>query len=381
MRSRNTREQGFALAIAIVAIVIIGVLIAGAFFMSMQDQRVGANALVQQRAFAVAEAGLNRGVADFISLSLDTLQNGRTRRDGPFNVGSGRDVGRYVLRTTRLNDRTFWMVAEGVADADRPTATTRSTNMVLRGLQMAIRADGAIVAAGSVQVYDSGEVDGNGNVPPGWGGSCSIYTNPGAPAVLAPASATVTVSGGGQIVGGVGRSPVAADTLTYTNFGDPYLSNLIANANVTGVSGSIVPAPASLVQGGLTVCDRSVSSNWGDPQRSSPAQPCERYFPVIHAPGDLLVTNGRGQGMLLVDGDLTLSGNFNFNGVVIVRGRLDMSDDAEVRGTVLARGSGSTSLRAGGTSDIHYSRCAILSALRAVSQPTPAKHRAWADLF
>lgn len=380
MRSR-TREQGFALAIAIVAIVIIGVLIAGAFFTSMQDQRVGANSLVQQRAFAVAEAGLNRGVADFNTLSLDTLQNGRTRRDGPFDVGTGRDMGRYVLRTTRLNDRTYWMVAEGVADAGRPTATTRRTNMVLRGLQLALRAQGAVVAAGSVQVYDSGDVDGTGNVPPGWGTSCSIYANPSAPGVVAPASASVAVSGGGQIIGGVGRSPVAADTLTYTNFGDPYLSNLIANANITGLAGSLVAAPATIVQGGLTVCDRGVSSNWGDPRRSSPAQPCERYFPVIHAPGNLVVTNGRGQGMLLVDGDLTLSGNFDFNGVVVVRGRLDMNDDAEVRGTVLARGSGGTSLRAGGTSDIHYSRCAILSALRAVSQPTPAKHRAWADLF
>src|SRR5438046_10547507 len=74
------------------------------------------------------------------------------------------------------------------------------------------------------------------------------------------------------------------------------------------------------------VCQASVApANWGDPNRATPAGACETYFPTIHVLGDLRVNTGSGQGVLLVDGDFTVAGNFAFTGVVIARGGLKMT--------------------------------------------------------
>jgi len=50
-------ERGIALAVAIFALVIVGALVAGAFFAGTQEQRVGENQRFVQRSFGVAEAG------------------------------------------------------------------------------------------------------------------------------------------------------------------------------------------------------------------------------------------------------------------------------------------------------------------------------------
>ena len=61
--------------------------------------------------------------------------------------------------------------------------------------------------------------------------------------------------------------------------------------------------------------------NWGNPE--NPGAACWDWFPVIHITGNANVQSGGvGQGVLLVDGDLDLRGNFAFYGIVIVQGSL-----------------------------------------------------------
>jgi Tfp pilus assembly protein PilX len=62
MSFTSKRREGFALAVAMVAIVVIGALIAGAFFTSTQEYRIGRNSLIDQRAFAAAEAGVTQPI-------------------------------------------------------------------------------------------------------------------------------------------------------------------------------------------------------------------------------------------------------------------------------------------------------------------------------
>src|SRR5437667_6955572 len=52
-------ERGMALALAIFALVVVGALVAGAFFAGTQEQRVGENWRRLQQSFGAAEAGLN----------------------------------------------------------------------------------------------------------------------------------------------------------------------------------------------------------------------------------------------------------------------------------------------------------------------------------
>ena len=51
-------ERGVALAVAIFAIVIIGMLVAGVFYASYLEQRTGENTLYAQQAFEAAESGM-----------------------------------------------------------------------------------------------------------------------------------------------------------------------------------------------------------------------------------------------------------------------------------------------------------------------------------
>ena len=99
--------------------------------------------------------------------------------------------------------------------------------------------------------------------------------------------------------------------------------------------------------------------------------------------GNLSVNTGRGQGILLVDGDLTVAGNFQFTGAVIVRGGLKMSGAGnKVTGAVMSASvSVDDNVSLTGSTGIYYSSCALSSALSANVYPKPARQRGWVDMF
>src|SRR5260370_6982419 len=59
MKPILSNERGMALAVAIFALVVVGALVAGAFFAGTQEQRVGANSRRLTQSFGAAETGLN----------------------------------------------------------------------------------------------------------------------------------------------------------------------------------------------------------------------------------------------------------------------------------------------------------------------------------
>src|SRR5260370_29630213 len=72
MKRIPRNERGMALAVAIFALVVVGALVAGAFFAGTQEQRVGENQRRVQTSFGVAEAGVQeRGM----SWQPDSLNN------------------------------------------------------------------------------------------------------------------------------------------------------------------------------------------------------------------------------------------------------------------------------------------------------------------
>src|SRR3989449_3713443 len=62
MKRIPRNERGMALAVAIFALVVVGALVAGAFFAGTQEQRVGENQRRVQTSFGVAEAGAQESV-------------------------------------------------------------------------------------------------------------------------------------------------------------------------------------------------------------------------------------------------------------------------------------------------------------------------------
>jgi hypothetical protein len=247
---------------------------------------------------------------------------------------------------------------------------------------------GAVTAAGNVTVKGNVTVNGNDVSPTGWG-SCPTPANiPGS--VVTP-TATVSVQGSVSITGNPAytTSTTAGDTNTYFNYGNSTYTSLANMANITLPGGNyngmapVVTGAGLLGLLGAGVCQTSNTNNWGDPVRHSPAAACENYFPIIHITGNLTATNGTGQGILLVDGDLTKAGNFSFYGLVIARGTIRSSGSNNgVTGAELAASidEGDAVLLTGSTK-IQYSSCVLANAFNGSSSLAPVKQRAWVDLY
>ena len=121
------------------------------------------------------------------------------------------------------------------------------------------------------------------------------------------------------------------------------------------VSGSGTPAPSEA----LGVCRADEPWGWGDPDQ--PWRTCGSHISFRAADGDLWVNGGTGQGLLIVDGDLTFAAGARYFGMVIARGALRLEGGATVEGLALA--GGGLALASGAS--LRASACWALRALTA----------------
>ena len=388
-------RPGFALFMALGALVIIGVLVAGSSFIAVQETRLGQNSIVQTRAFSVAEFGLNRIQADWdktpnlqmaVGASFDTVYASLDLRDTS------------RVRYTRLNNETFWIVSTGrsvvgnALSGGSRTAVKR-VGAVLRLRIPTIAVKGAITAGGNVAVKGNAGVNGRDSVPADWGCTNVPEDRPGV--VVPPGSEVTTVGGVAKILGTppTATDPEAGNEETYFGFGEENWSTLIQQANIIIAPGNTpidVPYPR-LDAGGY--CDKGHRANWGEPMRPGTYDPnmngaltpeCYNYFPIIYAPNGLSLNgNGRGQGILLVQGNLEINGSFDWYGVAVVTNDIVRGNgSARVMGAVMARNETVADASViSGTTSYNYSSCGVERALRGSAQVVQAKERAWTELY
>ena len=365
-----SRRSGFALPVAVFAIVIIGALVAGAFFASTQEFRIGANTLQQTRALGAAEFGLTQTQANWNGTWNTTMQRGQVQTLTP--VTSDGSVAR--VRVTRLNDQAFLIAAEGSSGQAR----RRTARLLVLNLPQ-INFLAALTARGGTRIGGSSFIDGNDHTYPGW--DCPA-PGPAKPGIAASDTSQITTSGCQNyncIAGNpkVVEDPAAADTNTYFNFGSINWAELRAMASKV-VTGSVQGVAPSATGG---ACDTGVLTNWGEPLKGIGA-PCTDYYPIIYSPGDLTLNTGRGQGILLVEGNLQVQGGFEFFGPVIVRGTLRTAGEGgHFNGGVLAANVDLDQNVVIGNAVISYSRCAILKALNGSATPATAVERAWYEVY
>lgn len=394
MNMSSTRRKGIALVIALVAIVVIGALIAGAFFASTQEYRIGRNSLIQESAHAASEHGNSYYFRNWNNGWVTGLKDGDTliRVDASNGVKSG-------VMMTKLNMNTYWVVSRGRTGVGGgvQTAAQRRTGMLVRIERPRVRVAGAITTASKTDVTGSGSISGTDINPPGWG-ECDetgtqkaglVNDNSADVASAGTCSGFACVSGSPKVL----EDASAGHDTTYTKFGDEDWASLTAGANYT----ILVPS------GGLTYdkvgptykidgsCDKANAKNWGDQLRNAvtPGK-CEDYFPVVHFKGTGLVTlaNGRGQGLILIDGSLKLAGNFEFTGLIIARGNTIVEGIGnKIWGGLMAMnegcvigGSVKTCNSVAGSAHVQYSKCAINSAFTTKAKPVMAT-RGWSDMF
>ena len=92
--------------------------------------------------------------------------------------------------------------------------------------------------------------------------------------------------------------------------------------------------------------------NWGAFGQEGP---CAAHRPLVHAHGDLVVHGGEGQGVLVVDGNLTVSDGFSFRWLIVVLGRL------RLEGGVIAGGVRARELEMSDGS-VRFDSCALTAA-------------------
>lgn len=376
-------ERGMALALAIFAVVIVGALVASAFFAARQEQRVGENTRRLEQSFGVAEYGIaNQMVtwqSDSLNFQLGMYPSDSGRIAFTTTANHSGSYGGWVLK---LNDDMFMLDVVGTDSLSRAGrvfgggARQRLGLLTrLRPLQVDVQA--SLTTQGSVSLQGNAQVDGTDTKPTGWS-ACGG---------LKDTQAGVRTNGGSVQVGGnavvVGDPRVMNDpTLTdseFTEFGDMTWSDLAATATITLPPGTYTTQPT--FTGG--VCDKSDVQNWGD--GLNPSSACGGYFPVVYISGDATLNGVQGQGILLVDGDLSVQGSYEFYGIVITQGDLKTSGggstEAHFWGGTMSKNANLSIQNLSGKATLNYSSCALERALRATAKPAPTRSRGWVQLF
>ena len=365
-------RRGAALIIVVVALAVLGALAAGVFTVAWRENRSSQNFIERVRALGAAEHGVYTAVApdrwhaDWNAMRPLALLSSTSER-----LGDGASVDTHVWKLTPWS---ALAVSDGSASAGAALARRRVA-LLLAMRAPAVWRGAAIVTRQGVALRDGSSVSGidasaSDDCPP---------TDSTVAAIAVPTDATVDTAACPPTHCLTGSPPVAitsraASPDTYEQFGQVDRSFLVNSAVSLADGTTMSPQPVLNEMGD---CDGDAPGNLGDPLRVfGPESPCASRFTLRHADGDLHISGGAGQGMLLVDGDLTLANGALFTGIVIARGAVRLEDASRLDGMVLA-----TRVALSGTSAIRYSSCAVNRSLVAGARPIPALGQSWTEMF
>lgn len=379
-------RKGLALPMAIGAIIVIGMVLAGVFFSATQENRVGRNTITQERAFRAAEFGLNNTYAKWTNSTMNALANGAVKTIVDDSSARG-----WIdtVRVTRLNTQSFMLVSTGYSGSGLTQARHRTSNL-LRVNFPNLTVLAALTLRGALKLGGSSFIEGKDTPPTGWT-DCGV-TQPEQPGIAATRGDSNTINLSGcknfNCVDGnpdVQVNPAAGDSTTYFNFGNGITWQTLtaaATITLTPAQASNAPAPVTTAGG---ACDQSQLMNWGDPNRNTPAGACESYFPIVYVSdttGSTHITGGYGQGVLLVDGDLIVDGGFQWYGPVITRGHLTtQGTGGHFNGAVMAADVDLELNSVLGNALITYSSCAIADAMVGAGVVKKLTQRSWGEMY
>lgn len=372
-------RRGVALFASLVAVLLLAFLAVASMHLALGDFRRTRDEGTMRGATNAADAGAYDVARRWSSTPHEVTPIGATLGPDTLQLtGSS-----AVSLTTRTSRTTWWTVSTGSAgDSLQRTLSRRRVQLTYRLAIPEVLANAALVARDSVTVAGGARVVGTDTTLAAWGALCPSLSHA---AAIAMADTTRlcdgSCGGSGARVSGLPAlvaDPSAALPARYRVFGGETWNSLTRNATIVLSPGSVI-TPAPVVAAGR--CDRTRSDNWGDP---GGAGPCGSYAPLIWATGDVELRGGAGQGMLLVEGDLTISAGTRFAGVVIARDDVrSQGIGGTLLGSVLAGGA---SVAPGdhtlldGASLVQRSRCAVDLALEWSARLIPIAGRPWAPL-
>lgn len=376
---RTTRSDGFALPAAIFALVVVGVLVTGGFYLARQETRIGVASQFGTSAFYLAERGLGEVVETWDAATMDALPD-----FGDTTVVGYSDEGRWDVTVTKLPGRNYFLSSEGTITRGGAmlNGASRRMGLAVKLVTAEIAPPAALTTQGNVSIRGGAQVTGRDVIPPDWGGICPAAADD-KPGVLTDAGSSVSTSGGGSVDGFpfAWDDDPSIDDETFTQFGDLTWDDLVAMATIRLPGGNFNGTAPSLNGDGS--CNRADANNWGDPL--NPGAACGTYFPIIHINGLARIQSaGVGQGILLVEGDVDLRGSFVFHGIILSKGRFQTQGSGHrIMGGVMAQNADLDLEKLVGASIVQNSSCAVNRALLlndALTRVRPLGERSWVDL-
>ena len=283
------KEQGgFALPVAVFALVVVGVIMTGGFFMARQEGRIGVASEHAGLAFYLTEQGLVDLMADWNPALFEALPYwGETTvtRDYP-------GMGSVTARVTKMTDNLYFVDAGGTVTRGGAmlSGATRRLGVTVRLATADIEPPAALTTRGPTDLRGSAEVHGEDEVPGGWGGVCpgTLENKPG---ILTDNASQVETHGRAILTGDprVEEDPSINDE-TFTTFGDLVWDDLTAMADVRLAGGSINNTAPDSTAAGVCNTGQAFRLNWGNP--SNPGAACFNWFPIIHITGSANMQSG-----------------------------------------------------------------------------------------
>jgi len=389
---KTINREGMALPTALLAIVLIGALIAGTFFATNQEYRVARTSLSSERALMAAEYGQNRILNDWDMNWNNNMKTGDTVK----RIYSAGNATVDTVIVTRLRFNMFQVASTGRDVRDPSSDARRRVGLLVRLDIPELPFYGAFNGARSIGMAGNYTGSGNDSIPTGWT-DCPPPL-PQRPAVASTSTANISGSGAGcsgpayTCITGTPQMGASADIGDTTKVLDNWAelvaaANIVYDQSVTTILNQLQPSYNG------TTCNKADPKNWGEPIVNVPATDCQTYYPVIYlksaakgATGPTTtISQGRGQGILLVDANVSFNGNFQWIGPVIVRGNVSSAGNGnKVLGGVTALNQGCATAPCNslsGTSSFTYSSCSITKILALKSKPVLTRHRPWTDLY
>ena len=385
--SLHSDERGIALAIALLAIIVIGALVTGTFFAGRMEMVSGRNVVYTGQATEAAEAGLADVLLNWnsawntVAIDVDQVQTSVN----PITTPTVNTSVQYTQTIRRMKGGVFQVISQGdKLDRSGNLVASRLLAKMVKLVTPNIDIQAAVTSKGSPTITGNITISGINTTPPGWP-VCA------GPDVAGVRSDQAISNGGSSVVVGTPDTKPNDSGVVDSIFTVPYYALLPrVTLNFPASGGGTYNGVAPTTTGSPARCDKTNVDNWGEPYRGaamgSVAQ-CETYFPVIHfansfGNGNVVhITGGRGQGILLVDGDVTMDGGFEFDGVVIALGNVAVQGNGtKVTGAILGQSVDAGLNTFAGTSLVSYSLCAIQAALNGSAVAVVLNERSWAQV-
>ena len=306
-----SNRRGAALMTVMLLVLLLMVAIAGAFTRTTTERRTALDATAQVDAFAMAQSGLDQYLVAHTTVPT-TLPDSAT-----YTVAGGRAV--VTLRQFRaaVTDTLLLLTSRGEASGDRYSAAsslaTRTVSQLLRFASGSINLPGGFT---SLSGFDKNGVSGSISGVD----ACPGSTNPNIPGLAIP-NGTFTYSGGNTnwingtpdntpvYVGTPGPTGTAKDVVNVDWAGITSRTSLTPNYYLKTTSPASGSWPTSAQMGGI---------NW----------------PTVFVEGDATLPSD-GQGILIVTGNLTISGSDQWRGIVLIGGTFTSNGNNQILGGII----------------------------------------------